>query len=87
MKDRVVVTENPFGMSTEKSVGASIVLTSSCLTCQHQFLHPDSAIVISGGFRGAKGGANAPPLWRLVVYFCVHNCTNPSNDYAAVAWS
>ena len=24
MKDRVVVTENPFGMSTEKSVGASI---------------------------------------------------------------
>ena len=27
MKDRVVVTENPFGMFTEKTVGASIVLT------------------------------------------------------------
>ena len=23
------------------------------------------------------------PLWRLVMYFCVHNCTSPSNDYAA----
>ena len=33
------------------------------------------------------GGANAPPLWRLVMYFCVHNCTSPSNDYAAVACS
>jgi len=32
---------------------------------------------------GGLGGANAP----LVMYFCVHNCTSPSNDYAAVAWS
>ena len=46
MKNKVVVTENPFGMFTEKSVGASIVLTRTCLTFQHQFLHPDSAIAI-----------------------------------------
>ena len=26
-----------------------------------------------------------PHLWRLVMYFCIHNCTSPSNDYAAVA--
>ena len=39
MKDKVVVTENPFGMFTEKSVGASIVLTRSCLTCQHQYIY------------------------------------------------
>ena len=31
----------------------------------------------SGGFRGGKGGANAPPLWRLVVYFCVHSRIEP----------
>jgi len=27
------------------------------------------------------------PLWQLVMYFCVHNCTSPLNDYAAVACS
>ena len=26
-----------------------------------------------------------PPL--VVMYFCIHNCTSPSNDYAAVACS
>jgi len=26
-------------------------------------------------------------LWWLVMYFCIHNCTSPSNDYAAVACS
>ena len=43
----------------------------------------------SGGFRGGKGGANAPPFWRRVMYFGVHNynCTSPSNDYAGVACS
>ena len=40
---------------------------------------------LGGG--GGKGGANAPPLWRLAMYFCIHNCTSPSNDYAAVACS
>ena len=29
----------------------------------------------SGGFRGGKGGANAPPFGG-VMYFCVHNCTS-----------
>ena len=23
----------------------------------------------SGGFRGVRGGANAPPFWLLVMYF------------------
>jgi len=27
------------------------------------------------------------PLWRLIMYFFIHNCTSPSNDYAAVACS
>ena len=38
-------------------------------------------VLISGGFRGCK----CTPLWRFVMHFCVHNCTSPSNDYAAVA--
>ena len=29
---------------------------------------PDPSGQASGGFRGGKGGANAP-LWRLVMYF------------------
>ena len=28
----------------------------------------------SGGF---KGGCKCTPLWWLVMYFCVHNCTSP----------
>ena len=35
---------------------------------------------------GGKGGANAA-LWRRVMYFCVHNCTSLSNDYAGLACS
>ena len=38
----------------------------------------------SGGFRG---GYKCTPLWQLVIYFCVHNCMSPSNEYAAVACS
>ena len=41
----------------------------------------------SGGFRGVRGGAKCTPLWWRVMYFCVHNCTSPSNDYAGVACS
>jgi len=35
------------------------------------------------------GGGKCTPHWRLVMYFCLHNCTSPSwsNDYAAVACS
>ena len=36
---------------------------------------------------GGKGGAFAPPLWLLVMYFCVHDCPSPSTDYTAVACS
>ena len=39
----------------------------------------------SSGF--SWGGCTCTPLWRLVMYFCVHNCMSPSNDYAAVACS
>ena len=40
----------------------------------------------SGGFRGVRGVQMHPPLVAINV-FCVHNCTSPSNDYAAVACS
>ena len=33
----------------------------------------------SGGFRGVRGVQMHRPLWRLVMYFCVRNCTSPSN--------
>ena len=45
--------------------------------CQH------IAVVDLGRVRGCK----CTPLWQLVMYFCVHNCTSPSNDYATVACS
>jgi len=40
-------------------------------------------VVPSAGGKGTQ----MHPLWRLVMYFCVHtcNCTSPSNDYAAEA--
>ena len=37
--------------------------------------------------QGGYGGCKCTPLWRLAMYFCVHNCTSPLNDYAAVACS
>ena len=33
-------------------------------------------------YTGVIEGVFAPPLWRLVMYFCKHNCKSPSNDYA-----
>ena len=49
----------------------------------------DSKNSISGRFKGGKGGGGCKctPLWRLVMYFCVHICTSLSNDYTAVACS
>ena len=38
-----------------------------------------NTVVYSGGFRGGKGAASAPPFWWLVMYFCEHNCMSPSN--------
>ena len=37
----------------------------------------------SGGFKGCK----CIPLWRLVMYFCVHIAMSTSNDYTAVVCS
>ena len=34
--------------------------------------------------RGVRG-CKCTPLWRLVMYFCVHIWASPSNDYTAVA--
>ena len=41
------------------------------------------SVVDLGGVRGVQ----MHPLWQLVMYFCVHNFTSTSNDYAAVACS
>ena len=41
-------------------------------------------VLHSGGFREVQ---MHPPLWWLIMYFCVHNCTSPSNDHAAMACS
>ena len=41
------------------------------------------AVADLGGVRGVQ---MHPPLAASNV-FCVHNCTSPSNDYAAVAYS
>ena len=48
---------------------------------------------ISGGFRGGRGVRGGKgvqmysPLAASIMYFCLRNCTSPSNDYAAVACS
>ena len=42
-----------------------------------------SPVADLGGVRGVQ---MHPPLAASNV-FCVHNCTSPSNDYAAVAFS
>ena len=34
--------------------------------------------------RGVRG-CKCTPLWRLVMYFCIHIWVSPSNDYTAVA--
>ena len=35
--------------------------------------------------RGVK--CKCTPLWQLVIYFCIHICISPSNDYTVVACS
>ena len=38
---------------------------------------------------GVRGVQMHPPLAasKLIMYFCVNNCTSPSNDYTAVECS
>ena len=48
--------------------------------------------ISSGGFKGGKGwggggGGGGGGANGLVMYFCVHIYTSPSNDYTAVACS
>ena len=56
---------------------------SACSLSWHSHALQWPKCVLSGGFRECK----CTPLWQLVMYFSVHNCTSSSNDYAAVACS
>ena len=47
---------------------------------------PPSEMVAVADLGGVRGVQMHPPLAASNV-FCVHNCTSPSNDYAAVACS
>ena len=52
-------------------------------TDSHAMKHKLYPVADLGGVRGVQ---MHPPLAASNV-FCVHNCTSPSNDYAAVACS
>ena len=56
----------------------SRIVSSVC-----SFYPSSKAVADLGGVRGVQ---MHPPLAASNV-FCVHNCTSPSNDYAAVACS
>ena len=60
-----------------------MIVYSQAIVCKNDMITQE---VDSGGFRGGKGGVQFA-LWWLVMYFCIHNCTSPSKDYAAVACS
>ena len=70
--------------------GWNIIINTLGLNGCHQStqMNIDMRIVFvvaknSGRFKGCK----CTPLWWLVINFCVHICTSPSNDYTAVACS
>ena len=54
-----------------------------CLRLRKNSAEEGYAVADLGGVRGVQ---MHPPLAASNV-FCVHNCTSPSNDYAAVACS
>ena len=56
---------------------------STC-TLPYSYSHPLNTVADSGGVRGVQ---MHPPLVANIMYFCVHNLTSPSNDYAGVACS
>ena len=62
---------------------------TSCLTLATPRLLPNYLLFAecSGGFRGGKGGAFAPPFGGEYNVFCLNNLTSQSNDYAGVACS
>ena len=67
--------------------GPSRSMQSQFSSCFSWWLNWHTVTVADLGRGGGGGGASATPLWQLVMYFCDHNCTSPSNDYAAVACS
>ena len=65
----------------------------TCSNVQSYYVHIDKSGMSSAGTQhpvadlgGVRGVQMHPPLAASNV-FCVHNCTSPSNDYAAVACS
>ena len=83
------------------STGRTRYVVRISINCVMSALHRDYVIFITGRTRyvnhvmsalpmadlGGVRECKCTPLWWLVMYFCVHNCTTPSNDYAAVACS
>ena len=60
-------------------VGIACILCNLCVSCTLRF----TAVADLGGVRGVQ----MHPPFAAINVFCVHNCTSPSNDYAAVACS
>jgi len=50
----------------------------------HLIEYPNLTRTSVADLGGVRGVQMHPPL-AVVMYFCVHNCTSSSNDYAAVA--
>ena len=57
------------------------------LITRQTFVYPQRTTEFYAGVSGRFRGCKCTPLWQLVMYFSLHNCTSPSNDYAAVACS
>ena len=55
-------------------------------SCSKGYVPPNTQAVAVADLGGVRGVQMHPPLAASNV-FCVHNCTSPSNDYAAVACS
>ena len=72
---RMYHTDTSFCIHTGTAISYDSLLLS-CLRGQLPY-QLDIQYISSGGFRGGKGGCKCTPLWRLVMYFCVHNCKSP----------
>ena len=63
------------GPQTEVSIYHTTLLVQLCSSLREGNWVPQPTL---------SANAPPPPLWRLVIYFCIHNCMSPSNDYVAV---